>query len=124
VAGTVLRRATAAAVLLMERSQPVFGIADGSVGGDVGTPVPSSVGGWLGAGESEVLIRTGQDIVDVALRMEAWTAEPPGDGAELSDDVRLRLPSGLVSVNEITGGWQPDVFRLPEAGTYQVRVDA
>lgn len=102
--------------LTVTPDRQMFGIADGSVGSDVGTPVPSSVGGWLGTGASEVLIGTGQDIGAVALRLEAWTAEPPGDGAELSGDVRLWLPSAVISVNEITGGWQSDVFELPEPG--------
>lgn len=110
--------------LVVSPDHRMFGVADGSVGSDVDTPVPSSAAGWLGAGESEVLIGTGQDIVDVALRLEAWTAEPPGDGAELSGGARLRLPSAVISLNEITGGWQPDVFKLPEPGIYQVRVDA
>ncbi|MEV5709092.1 hypothetical protein [Actinoallomurus sp. NPDC052274] len=112
--------------LSVSPDRKMFGIADSAVGSDVSTPVPSSAGGWLGIGDSEVLVGTGQDIVEVAVRMESWAAEPPDDldPAESSGSARLRMPSGRISVNEITGGWQSDVLELPEPGTYRVRVDA
>jgi hypothetical protein len=113
--------------ILVNPDHQMFGIADSSPDRDPDTPLPhDSPDGWLGRGESEVLVRTGQNHAQVALRLESWNEEPPkaDDRPERSGDARLLMPTGEIGINLITGGWEPTEFTLPQAGMYLMRIDS
>jgi hypothetical protein len=101
----------------------MFGIADSEDPEDC-PPVPEAAGGWVSAGESSVLVETGVDV-PARLRLEYWDGDPRGiraDEWETDDTVTLTLPSGSISLNQITIGWVHGVFALPGRGTYRLQV--
>lgn len=103
----------------------MFGLSDADTAEDPWPAVPESPE-WVSVTRSALLIETGQDGVAVTVRLQVWDAPPatPSDDAELSTTVALHLPSGVLDVNEITGGWRPDVLRLPHPGDYHAKLSA
>lgn len=114
-----MSRLLASTELLVTADDRMFGLCDDGPDGPFSAPTPADGSGWLGVGTYEVTVGTVQDGVRVQLRLEAWDGEPPDDGDET---VSVSFPSGLICVNEITGGIRRDVFTLPAPGDYHVQL--
>ncbi|MFI0452685.1 hypothetical protein [Actinomadura sp. 6N118] len=98
----------------------MFGIGDVNAADDGEPPVPGA--GWLGVGRSAVLVGVGEQLAYPDVRCELWDgpAPPPPDGHEVQRTVRLHLPTGELTLNEITGG-SSDAFGV-DPGVYDVRI--
>lgn len=114
-----MSRLIASTELLVSADHRMFGLCDDGPDGPFSAPTPSGGDGWLGVGTYEVMVGTAQDGLRVRLRLEAWDGEPDDEGDET---VSAGFPSGLVCVNEITGGIKRDVFTLPAPGDYYIQL--
>lgn len=105
----------------------MFGLADADAAEEP-WPAPPISPAWVSCTGSALLVQTAQDGVVVAVRLQVWDGPPerrPDDeDAELTMTVMLDLPSGELSVNEITGGWRPGVLTLPRPGVWHARLSA
>ncbi|MFC5184239.1 hypothetical protein [Actinomadura harenae] len=88
-------------------------------------PVPSpSQHGWFGACEHEITIRVANpDQVEFLLRFETWDGEPtaPESLPEVDGTFLLNISSGVLGVNEGTGGFEPGVITV-QPGRYYARI--
>jgi hypothetical protein len=89
-------------------------------------PAPHKIGHWLGTTIGNLYIENIDDAVvfDGHMRLETWDGPAefdPGDW-QRSDVVEVDLPSGVVGVDQITMGWQPEIYRLPEGRVWHTRV--
>jgi hypothetical protein len=100
----------------------LFGLVDSDADTDV--PEPTRVAPWMRAGTSAVYVESEQDVVWARLQLECWNDPAPFDREMWPDSVvvALEMPSGVITVDEITAGVQADVFTLPAPGRYRVRV--
>jgi hypothetical protein len=75
------------------------------------------------AGEHSVYLRSSQTHILVHLELESWDSEPPRreEDWEGWHTAVIRLETGVLDVNEITAGSQPNVLTLPGPGRYRVR---
>jgi len=102
----------------------LFGLCDGASGES--RPFPRHFGhAWLGVGTSMVYFEAAGDIYKVRVRFESWDAPaPPLDEATwpVNEVVELSLPSGVLSVDQLTAGSLPDVFTVGTLGRYGARL--
>ncbi|RAY15405.1 hypothetical protein DPM19_11980 [Actinomadura craniellae] len=100
----------------------MVGIADAVAATAQESVVPGE--DFLGVNPNEILIATGQDGMDVHLRLEAWDGPPPPPrDHELSETTGIDLPTGQVCIDLTLRGWIPEVLELPP-GHYQARITA
>ncbi|AUH38890.1 hypothetical protein [Streptomyces sp. CMB-StM0423] len=99
----------------------LFGLADAAADEDLpeaGRPNP-----WLGVGESVLVFESEEDLVRARLRIELWDGPAEVGKGQWPDTVETgwTLPSGVLSLDELTAGAVPDVFEVP-AGKYRMRL--
>ncbi|MEU3982459.1 hypothetical protein AB0F77_20560 [Streptomyces sp. NPDC026672] len=101
-----------------------FGLLDMAAAATVSPPHPAAGAGWVAAGPCVIYIETTDDVLRARLSLEVWDGPAAINAAHWPDyeHVRLDLPSGRFGVDEIAAGWEPDVFALPSAGRWQVRI--
>ncbi|GIF06968.1 hypothetical protein [Actinoplanes siamensis] len=88
-------------------------------------PVPRAIGHpWLSVGTSAVLLESAEDIWRAQFNFELWDERPSSIELEWpgSEIVRLYLPSGVLDVDQLTGGMLMNAFDLGADGHYQVRI--
>lgn len=100
----------------------MFGIGETAAGFGESPPVPGA--GWLGVGHASVVIGVLDDLGSLPLRLEHWDAEPPApDSHDLQHTVCLQLPTGKITIDQITGGGLDTELELPP-GLYEARITA
>jgi hypothetical protein len=102
----------------------LFGVHDSAVMED--PPIPHKIGHpWLSVGTSYLLFESAEDIYLARLKFELRDEQPyPLQQPQWpqSESARMQLPSGDLSVHQITAGSLRDVFRVGEPGRYAVRL--
>ncbi len=100
----------------------MVGIADAAAETAQESTVPGE--GFLGVSPNEILIATGQDGMDVQLRVEVWEGPPPPPSDhEISELTSIDLPTGRVCIDLTLRGWIPDVLEA-SPGHYHIKVTA
>jgi hypothetical protein len=102
----------------------LFGLVDEE--GQLGDrpPGPRTLGSFVSSNATMLYVDSGEDILGARLRLEAWDGPPTLDVTAWPQvaAVDMELPSGRFLVDEIAAGGKADVFRLPRAGRWHVRV--
>jgi hypothetical protein len=102
----------------------LFGLVDEE--GQLGDrpPGPRTLGSFVSSNATMLYVDSGEDILGARLRLEAWDGPPTLDVTAWPQvaAVDMELPSGRFLVDEIAAGGKADVFRLPSAGRWHVRV--
>jgi hypothetical protein len=102
----------------------LFGLCDGA-SVEPSPPAPRRIGHrWLSAGTAQLYLESAEDIIKARVHFESWDGPPPFDESAWPDHevVSLSLPSGVLSVDQITAGAKPDVFVVGPAGRYAARL--
>ncbi|MBP2320346.1 hypothetical protein JOF56_000731 [Kibdelosporangium banguiense] len=99
----------------------MFGIGEAAAGFGESPPVPGA--GWLGVGQASVMIGVMNDLPGTRpLRLEHWDGEPPvPDGHDVVHTVFLQLPTGKITIDQITAGGQETNLDL-RPGLYAARI--
>jgi hypothetical protein len=99
----------------------MFGIGESAVSFGEYPPVPG--GGWLGVGQASVTVGVMDDVPrELPLRLEHWDSEPAmPEGHDTQHTVRLQLPTGKITIDQVTfGGQDTDLDLAP--GLYAARI--
>jgi len=103
----------------------LFGLSDSAWDEEL-PPAPHRIGHpWLSVGTSVVCFEADEDIIEARVRFESWDGPPPPlDDATWPDStvVELSLPTGALSVDQLTGGAMQDVFVVGGPGRYGARL--
>jgi hypothetical protein len=89
---------------------------------------PHKTGNWVTAGRASILVESPYHNLGAILRLEEWDAEPglePADDRGPWDDVvtvTVECPTGIIWIDEITGGCADPGFSLTGPGRYHVRL--
>ncbi|UJW31111.1 hypothetical protein L3Q67_38960 [Saccharothrix sp. AJ9571] len=116
-----MARLLAAQDLEVHPDYRMFGIGENATGFGETPPVPGA--GWLGVGRASVTVGVMEDNPrELPLRLEHWDSEPPmPEGPDTQHTVCLQLPTGKITIDQVTyGGQDTDLDLVP--GLYAARI--
>ncbi len=78
---------------------------------------------WLLSAPGMVHLRVPPQVIEVAVRLESWSAPPPRNDAQWfgQEEVEVELPGGDLAIETIDGGLTDVPLSLPSPGLYTMR---
>jgi hypothetical protein len=87
-------------------------------------PAPHTLGHWLSTTPGNVYLETDDTVLGADMRLQTWDGAADFDAADwqLNDLIVMELPTGVLSIDQITAGAQAAVYRLPAPGRWNARL--
>jgi hypothetical protein len=87
-------------------------------------PAPHTVGHWLSTTPGNVYIESVDTVLGAEMRLQTWDGPADFDAAGWlrSDIIVMDLPTGVLSIDQITAGAQAAVYQLPAPGRWTARL--
>jgi hypothetical protein len=98
-----------------------LGVVDEACRDQMHTPGP--VERWVQVARGMAFLQCASAVIEARVRVECWSTKPGSPEGAWSgvEEVEVVLPSGVLGVATVTGGWEEVPVVLPSGGLYGVR---